>query len=290
MKPLFMWAGGKKKMLKHYLPYMPQTVDTYCEPFFGGGAMFIHVMDKYKPTTTYINDINEDIVRIYRMIKEHHDEFLSIMTKYESDYLPLSKPDRKTFYFDLRHQHAYDYKEWNEVKEAATLYFLMKTGFNGIYQLNKNTNGRYGTPSGLLNQRDKVFNRGVLKWWEEALQNATITSCDWSESVQDVDGFFFFDPPYRDSFADYGNGFTDEDLSKLIDFSKDKKDVFLANRADDDWFETRTSGMSYEYFPVTYTAGRKKITEDGFEAKPSREILLYNISEKKENDLSEHFS
>ena len=41
MKPLFMWAGGKKKLLKKYEPHLPQDFDTYVEPFLGGGAMFI---------------------------------------------------------------------------------------------------------------------------------------------------------------------------------------------------------------------------------------------------------
>ena len=45
MKPLFIWAGGKNKMLKHYKPFMPKEVNTYCEPFFGGGAMYIHVVE-----------------------------------------------------------------------------------------------------------------------------------------------------------------------------------------------------------------------------------------------------
>jgi DNA adenine methylase len=280
-KPLFIWAGGKNKMMKHYRPYMPSSVDSYCEPFFGGGAMFVHVMSTYKPKQAFINDRNPDIMRIYRMIKEHHDAFVTHVTEYESKYLPLSKEDRKKYYFDLRHQHGWDYQQWDEVKEAATLYFLMKTGFNGIYQLNKNTNGRYGTPSGLLNQTDKVFDRDVVRWWNQALQVTEMTSTDWSNAVTDVptNAFFFFDPPYRDSFADYGNAFDDDALHKLIEFCNDKPNVFLANRADDEWFETRLQDMSHEYFPVTYTAGRRKKTDDGFEAKSAREILLYNIEQ-----------
>ena len=49
MKPLFMWAGGKTKLLKHYQPYLPSYVTHYHEPFFGGGAMFIYVMKRYRP-------------------------------------------------------------------------------------------------------------------------------------------------------------------------------------------------------------------------------------------------
>ncbi len=59
----------------------------------------------------------------------------------------------------------------------------MKTGFNGIFQINQNTNGRYGTPSGLLNQKKEVYNRDVIKWWHDVLQKTDIFSCDWKEVV-----------------------------------------------------------------------------------------------------------
>jgi len=279
MKPLFIWAGGKTKVLKHYAPFMPSSVETYYEPFFGGGAMFVNVMNTYQPKNVVINDINPDVVNIYKAIKTDLSKFQQRLDSLESQYLPLSKDDRKKFYFDTRHLHAWDYQEWDKTFEAATLYFLMKTGFNGIYQLNKNTNGRYGTPAGLLNQKDKVYDRDVLNWWHNALQNVTIKTGDWKDSVNnDPNGFFFFDPPYRDSFADYGNGFGDDALMDLLDFADAQNSVFVANRADDDWFENQSRSMNVHYFDITYTAGRRKKTEDGFEAKKAREILLYKTN------------
>ena len=276
MKPLFIWAGGKTKVLKHYAPFMPTAFDTYYEPFFGGGAMFVHVMNTYRPKNVEINDINSDVMNIYSEIKTNLTEFQQRLDSLESQYLPLSKDDRKKFYFDLRHLHAWEYQEWSKTFEAATLYFLMKTGFNGIYQLNKNTNGRYGTPAGLLNQKHKVYDRDVLKWWNDALQNVEIKSGDWKDAVtNDPNGFFFFDPPYRDSFADYGNGFGDDALTDLLDFADKQNLVFVANRADDDWFENQSRSMQVHYFNITYTAGRRKKTDDGFAAKKAREILLY---------------
>ena len=275
-KPLFIWAGGKTKVLKHYAPFMPTAFDTYYEPFFGGGAMFVHVMNTYRPKNVVINDINSDVISIYKAIKTDLTEFQQRLDSLESQYLPLSKDDRKKFYFDTRHLHAWNYQEWSKTFEAATLYFLMKTGFNGIYQLNKNTNGRYGTPAGLLNQKDKVYDRDVLKWWNDALQNVEIKSGDWRNAVtNDPNGFFFFDPPYRDSFADYGNGFGDDALTDLLDFADEQNLVFVANRADDDWFENQSRSMQVHYFNITYTAGRRKKTDDGFAAKKAREILLY---------------
>jgi len=276
LKPLFIWAGGKTKVLKHYAPFMPTAFETYYEPFFGGGAMFVHVMNTYQPKNVVINDINSDVVNIYKAIKTDLTEFQQRLDSLESQYLPLSKDDRKKFYFDTRHLHAWNYQEWSPTFEAATLYFLMKTGFNGIYQLNKNTNGRYGTPAGLLNQKDKVYDRDVLNWWHNALQNVEIRSGDWKDAVtHDPNGFFFFDPPYRDSFADYGNGFGDEALTSLLDFADAQNLVFVANRADDDWFDDQSRSMQVHYFDITYTAGRRKKTEEGFAAKKAREILLY---------------
>jgi DNA adenine methylase len=279
MKPLFIWAGGKTKVLKHYAPFMPSSFENYYEPFFGGGAMFVHVMNTYQPKNVVINDINSDVVNIYKAIKTDLTEFQQRLDSLESQYLPLSKDDRKKFYFDTRHLHAWNYQEWSKTFEAATLYFLMKTGFNGIYQLNKNTNGRYGTPAGLLNQKDKVYDRDVLNWWHNALQNVTIKTGDWKDSVNnDPNGFFFFDPPYRDSFADYGNGFGDDALTDLLDFADAQNLVFVANRADDDWFEDQSRSMNVHYFDITYTAGRRKKTEEGFAAKKAKEILLYKTN------------
>ena len=94
-KPLFIWAGGKNKMLKHYLPIMPKQVDTYVEPFFGGGAMFCHIYQNYSPKKLIINDVNADIVRIYNSIKNDLPEFLVKLGSYCNIYLPMNKEDRK---------------------------------------------------------------------------------------------------------------------------------------------------------------------------------------------------
>ena len=281
MKPLFIWAGGKNKMLKHYKPFMPKTVNTYAEPFFGGGAMFIHVVQNYDPKNLIINDINQDIVRIYKTIKDDCETFIQLMDEMSKEYLPLTKAKRKDYYYSLRHKHAYEYVFWDSTKEAAVLYFLMKTGFNGIYQLNINTNNRYGTPSGLLNQKDQVYDTEVVKWWNKHLQKATILSGQWSDALSYLEDkpndFVFLDPPYRGSFTSYGQEFADSDQNKLVDYVVNQKEatVFLCNRdIDDGFYDNRNLIM--DKFPVTYTAGRRKKTDDGYEAKPATELLIRN--------------
>lgn len=273
-----MWAGGKTKVLKYHLLYLigVNEVESYSEPFFGGGAMFLYVMQRFKPKHVYINDINEGIMNIYKQVKERPEDFCDTVDAFQAKYIPLSEAGRKEYFLQVRHAHAYDYQQWTKLHEAGALYFLMKTGFNGIWQINKNTNGRYGTPAGLLNQVDVVYDKNNVLAWSELLQNTTITCGDYSDC--ETGAFTYLDPPYRNSFTNYGTSWDDDATEKLIEYAKNIDGrVMLCNRCDGStFFDDRKGHLNIVRFPVTYTAGRRKITKDGFEAKPATEILLYS--------------
>jgi len=303
-KPLYMWAGGKSRMLKKYADLLGEvSFDKYIEPFFGGGAMFIWAYEKNPKAEFIINDINSGIMNIYSAIKNDYDQFVEVMDVLSKEYLPLPKgetdkklekdydkdwdqlyrlhPCRRYFYFNLRQKHAYSYEQWGSTKEAAVLYFLMKTGFNGLWQENKNTNGRFGTPAGLLNQKDKVYDKEVVEWWHNALQNCTILNDDFGAVKHRIDAntFLFMDPPYRDSFTQYETDFNDDEQRRVISLLKECKSQggtgWMSNReAGDGFFEDHAADFEMHKFPVTYTAGRRKKVADGFEAKKATEILL----------------
>jgi DNA adenine methylase len=287
MKPLFIWAGGKNRMLKKYAGCLPSTFDKYIEPFFGGGAMFVWAYNKNPDAQFVINDVNESIISIYREIKNDLEPFQQRLNDLEKEYLPLEKPERKKWFYELRHEHAYDYEKWSKSEESATLYFLMKTAFNGIWQINKNTNNRFGTPFGLGTQKDKVYDRDVVLWWHNALQKTTVLSEDFQTVVKnhvDKGSYVFMDPPYRNSFTQYATDFNDVEQQRVIDSLKLCQQVgaagLLSNRdADDGFFEERWAASQIEYFDVTYTAGRRKKTEDGFKAKRAREVLLFTSAQ-----------
>ena len=291
MKPLYMWAGGKSKMIKKYKsnPGIPDSgFDTYIEPFFGGGAMMIYVYENNPNVKKFVmNDINPEIVGIYRQIKNNIDQFIDRMKKLEEQYLPLDKPKRKEFYYDLRNQYTTDWKKWNPTVESATLYFLMKTAFNGIWQTTKTSNGRFATPSGLLNQKNSVYDYENVIEWHSFLQKVDIHCGDWEKclDVKAKNSFLFADPPYRDSFTTYSQVFGDDQQSRLIEFCEDyskENIVFLCNRDDgSDFFTSRVNNLTISTYDVTYTAGRRKKTNEGHEAKSATEVLLYNKIMKK---------
>jgi len=290
MKPLYKWAGGKNKMIPKYLetPGIPVSgFDTFVEPFFGGGAMTIWMLKNSSAKHFVINDTKTDLMDIYAEIKRDVNGFIESLEVYQQKYMPLSKSDRKKLYYDLREEYIETHPN-----NAALLYFLMLTGFNGIWQTTKKSNGRYATPSGLLNEKVKVFDEKNVREWHEFLQNATICSGDWSEIETPTEkSFFFMDPPYRDSFTSYGGEFDDIAQKNLIDrcntLDKMGHYVFLCNRDDgnDDFFTQSKGNLLTHHYDITYTAGRRKKTTSGFEAKKAREILLYSSSVYKSSSV-----
>jgi DNA adenine methylase len=287
MKPLFIWAGGKNKMIKNYLQEISQLgkIDTMVEPFFGGGAMTIYMYENYPNIDKFIiNDIKPEIIGIYKAIKEDYETFVNELRRYDSEYIPLDKSGRSEYYYLRRTQHAFEYENMTNTQVSALLYFLMRTSFNGIWQINQNTAGRYGTPAGLLNQKVSCFEWGNICEWNEFLQKAELFSEDWksvSQRYTNTSSFFFFDPPYRDSFTQYGGEFNDDHQKELIEFCNELPKnckVFLTNRDEGEgFFDELVNGekLNIKRIPVTYTAGRRKKTDDGFEAKPATEVLIH---------------
>ena len=289
MKPLYMWAGGKTKMIPKYLenPGIPLNgYDTYVEPFFGGGAMMIHIYEHSSAKRYVLNDINIEIVGLYKAIKSDVKQFI-LFTDFLSDiYLNLdNKESRKKFFYDQREKYITEseYTQWCPTQESAVLYFLMKTAFNGIFQTTKKAKGRFATPAGLLNQKTSVYDKTNVLEWNKFLQKVDIFSGDWSQCVEVGDrAFYFMDPPYRDSFTQYEQSFNDEAHKELIQFCDRKNNmghqVFLCNRdAGDNFYIDNKGSLDISYYDVKYTAGRRSTDTTGKkQAKEAKEVLLHS--------------
>ena len=292
MKPLYMWAGGKNKMIPQYLdtPGIPKTgYDTYVEPFFGGGAMMVWAAQHCPDIKRFVlNDVNQEIIGIYIAIKYDVDNFIKRMDDLSAQYLPLDKTERKKFYYALRDEYTQNYQQWNSTTESATLYFLMKTAFNGIWQTTKASKGRFATPSGLLNQKDTVYDADNVKEWHEFLQRVDITCGDWKQACSVVGtAFYFMDPPYRDSFTNYNTVFDDTAHKDLIDYCNQQDAlghyVYYCNRdAGDNFYDVNKGNLELKTYSTKYTAGRRATEEDGSRtAKKATEILLHSAGIKK---------
>jgi DNA adenine methylase len=277
------WAGGKTKLLKAYKELLPQygDFDSYVEPFFGAGAVFCDIVSRDpRPRQYVLNDSNSELVSFYLSLRDSPEELIDCLASIEREYLRVeieNKTDRKAFYYACRQ--SYWCMPAGEVKTAATLYFLMKTSFNGIWQTCGASRGLFGTPAGLLNE-SQVFDESQLLAWSKALAEVTFSNCSF-EHVQVPQGSLVYcDPPYRGCFASYGKQFTDMCQIRLIQWcdslARHGHRVFLANRdVEDGFFDCHLPEYCLvSRIDVTYTAGRRKKTKDGFEAKPATELLI----------------
>ena len=71
-KPIIPWMGGKRRLAKDILPLIPAHT-CYVEPFVGGAAIYFM---KEPSKVEVLNDINGELVNLYRVLKHHLEEFL----------------------------------------------------------------------------------------------------------------------------------------------------------------------------------------------------------------------
>lgn len=71
-KPIIRWPGGKTRLLKHLLPLI-RPHKTYVEAFAGGMAL---MLAKEPSRAEVVNDINSDLVNLYRHAQFHLDALI----------------------------------------------------------------------------------------------------------------------------------------------------------------------------------------------------------------------
>ncbi len=71
--PIVPWIGGKRRLAKHILPLFPEHT-CYVEPFCGAAALYFL---KAPAKVEVINDVNGELVNLYRVVRHHLEEFVS---------------------------------------------------------------------------------------------------------------------------------------------------------------------------------------------------------------------
>ncbi|MBL7145837.1 MAG: DNA adenine methylase [Phycisphaerae bacterium] len=194
-KPFLKWAGGKGQLLAEIECRLPEglktgEIDTYIEPFVGGGAVFFNMAQRYDGIKSfYLFDVNNDLVNCYNAIKNDVESLIDELREFENEFLALEKSERKDFYYRIRGEFNYD-------RNPAKLIFLNKTCFNGLYRVNRKD--EFNVPSGDY-KKPKICDAENLKNVSQVLQKAEIICADFEESDRYIDdkAFLYFDPPYR---------------------------------------------------------------------------------------------
>ena len=233
IKPFVKWAGGKGSLLNQLNNYYPLElkngkIECYIEPFVGGGAVLIDILQNYDVKEAYAFDINIDLINSYNVIKNNVEELITNLKLLEKEYLNLEKDDRKKYFYNIRKQYnSYRItKDEMSLQKAIEFIFLNRTCFNGLYRVNKN--GDFNVPMGNY-KNPTICDEENLRALSELIKNVNFEYGDYKASQKYIkkNTFVYFDPPYRplnitSGFTSYTKeDFDDENQKELALYYKE---------------------------------------------------------------------
>ena len=272
--PVVKWVGGKRQLLDEITPLLPKRITSYCEPFLGGGA----VLFSLQPSKAIINDINEDLMLVYEVIRDDVEGLIKSLEQYEntSEYFyKIRDIDRdKDFYYSM-----------SKVARASRLIYLNKTCFNGLFRVN--SSGEFNSPFGhyknpnivnepVLRAVNKYFNANKIQIYNE----------DFEVTLKRVNkgGFVYLDPPY-DPVSDTANftgynkgGFNRKEQERLKeccdDLTRRGVNFMLSNSA------TAFIKELYQDYDITIVKAKRAINTNASKRGADEEVLIRNYGKK----------
>lgn len=272
-RPFVKWVGGKRQLLKQFRElnlYPPECFNpesnTYFEPFVGGGAVFFDLLPKHAE----LSDTNRELVITYNVIKDNVDGLIESLKKHIYN---------KEYYLRVR---AQDINELSDIEIASRFIFLNRTGFNGMYRVNKS--GQFNVPFGRY-KNPLICDENNLRKASEALQGITITYRDYKDVLKlaKIGDFIYFDPPYyplnpTSSFTAYtAKGFFEKEQIELRDtFVKlhERGCFVMLSNSDTPFINELYSGL--EGVSVNKIIAGRAINSKGSKRGKINEVLITN--------------
>lgn len=290
-RPFIKWVGGKTQLLDEIRKSLPRDFAsrqhvTYVEPFVGGGAVMFWILQEYPNIErAVINDINQELICTYRVIKENVEGLVAELARIQDEYIHLGAEDRKVYFLEKRTR--FNTKKTDPIETAALFIFLNRTCFNGLYRVN--SKGAFNVPHGKYTN-PRICDVDNLRACSTILQKVEILSGDFAETgcYAGPDTLFYFDPPYKpitetSSFTSYAKGgFNDDEQIRLRDFcdriSKDKA-MFIASNSDPKYVNSKENFFDtiYNQFIIKRVAAVRMINSDASGRGAVSELMISNV-------------
>lgn len=186
--PFLKWVGGKRQLIPEIKKILPKGIlnHPYYEPFIGGGALFFDL----QPKCAVINDSNEELINVYKIIKDNPNELIEDLKKHKNTaeyFYEIRAIDRQPLFNHL-----------TNIERASRIIYLNKTCYNGLYRVNNA--GEFNSPFGKY-KNPNIVNEPVIKAVSRYLNSARIQICnnDYEVILENIptDSFVYLDPPYH---------------------------------------------------------------------------------------------
>jgi len=186
-RPILKWAGGKTRLVPLILGRLPSRIGTYFEPFVGGGAVFFALAAERRFKRAVLADKNAELIDVYKGVKTDVDGVIALLVEY-------ARRHSEDAYYRAR---ELDPKTLELAERAARLIYLNKTGYNGLYRVNRA--GQFNVPFGRYTN-PKICNEPRLRAAADALRTrgVSIKVADFERASARAEpgDAVYFDPPY----------------------------------------------------------------------------------------------
>lgn len=230
----FFYVGDKYKLMPQLRKLMPEDVDSYIEPFVGGGSSFLNS----KGSKYILNDVNEYVIKLHKELSKFIgkkelllekiyniiDEY-SLSCSYRNILVSneLKKQYPKTYYAKYN-KTGYEKlrRDFNNDKQnILKLYVLLIYGFNHMIRFNK-TSGDFNLPVGNVDFNKNVYN--ALTNYLSFIEGKEIIfyNSDYKIFLAQIPitkkSYIFLDPPYLISMSEYNKLWNEEKEQELCSF------------------------------------------------------------------------
>ncbi|MGS0744193.1 DNA adenine methylase [Glaciimonas sp. GG7] len=234
--PIIPWLGGKRRLADKLIPLFPPH-ECYVEVFCGGAALYF--LRPVPARTEVINDINGELVNLYRVVQHHMEEFVR--------QFKWAISSRQIF----KWQQAVRPETLTDIQRAARFYYLQQHAFSG-----KVVGQNFGTsttgPAINLCRIEENLSAAHLR-----LAGTYVENLPWLECMQRYDrphSFFYLDPPYWQTEG-YGVPFGFEQYQLMAEFMRTCKGKVMVSINDHPDIRAVFEGLTMMGLDIKYSLG-----------------------------------
>lgn len=255
-EPIAPYLGGKRLLAKTIVPIIEKIPhNIYAEPFIGMGGVFFRRAKK--PKCEAINDINSEIVNMFRMVEK--------FPNYLADMLKFKICSRAEF----KQMLATPPLLLTELERAVRYLYIQKNAFGGkvrgqAFGVDVGRSGRLISEK-LIPQIQELHRRLAGVYIECLPYQEFITRYDRKDTL------YYLDPPYWNCENDYGKGiFSKADFDELAKLLKEIKGKFIMSINDVPEIRRIFKAFYIKEVQTLYTTGLQP-------GKKANELLIGNI-------------
>jgi DNA adenine methylase len=279
------YIGGKARISKWIVPYIPKDIETYVEPFSGMFWVFFKMDLKQYPNlnTVVYNDYNGLNANLFRCCKEY-DRMWDEMSKYPCQQLGVE--DTPPLYEEMFSQYQREVfhseitiTEDNRFEVAAKYVYVLTQIFSGSKPETSSYmdyKGKYRCK--VLIFMDKLKNKDYRKHFDKITFVENMDFKDVIEKYDSEKSYFYVDPPYWKTENYYSNhDFDRNDHERLANTLKSIKGKFSLSYYDfpllKKWFPKHVYIWEMKEFAKAAAA------KSGVKQNMGEELLIMNYGE-----------